>query len=306
MTPKSIPTTHPAAVVETSPRRLALALLELTKPRIVTLVLITVATGYAIAPRHGRADLANLLLTLVGSGLVTAGASAWNQLLERSRDARMRRTARRPLPTGRVSPRLAATFGASLGVLGVVVLAFGKYPLAAAVAAATFILYVLIYTPLKPRTTLNTVIGAVPGALPPVIGWAAAAGTLDAGAWTLFLILFFWQFPHFLSIGWVYREDYARGGHRILPVVDPSGAITARQSTLYALALLPAALLPSAMGLAGPVYFAGALVLSLYYLAASVKFWADVTDASARKLMRASFLYLPLLLLLLVLDPTSR
>lgn len=305
MIPKSIPTTNPR-LAESSPRQLATALLELTKPRIVTLVLITVAAGYAIAPRHGQTDLSNLLLTLVGSGLVTAGAAAWNQLLERNRDARMRRTARRPLPTGRVSPRLAATFGATLGVLGTVVLTFGKHPIAAAVTAATFILYVLIYTPLKPRTTLNTIIGAIPGALPPVIGWAAATGNLDLGGWSLFLILFFWQFPHFLSIGWVYREDYARGGHRILAVVDPSGAVTARQSTLYALALLPAALLPSMLGLAGPLYFAGALGLSLYYLTASAKFWADVSDASARKLMRASFLYLPLLLLLLVLDPSAR
>jgi protoheme IX farnesyltransferase len=304
MSPATTPAA-PAVAADAPPRRLAAALVELTKPRIVVMVLMTVAVGYCVAPAP-RGGLLNLLITLAGTGLVAAGSSAFNQLLERSRDARMRRTARRPLPTGRVSPRQAALFGATLGCLGVAVLALGEHPLAATVAGATFGLYVLVYTPMKPRTTLNTAIGAIPGALPPVIGWAAATGDLAPGAWTLFLILFLWQFPHFLSIAWVYREDYARGGLRMLPIVDPTGAITGRQSTLYALALLPAGLLPAALGMAGPLYFAGALALGLYYLAASARFWADVSDASARRLMRASFLYLPLILLLLVLDPTAR
>ncbi len=174
---------------------------------------------------------------------------------------------------------------------------------AALVAAATFFLYVCVYTPLKPRTTLNTAVGAIPGALPPVIGWAAATGGLGIEAWSLFLILFLWQFPHFLAIAWIHRDDYARGGHRMLPSVDPTGALTARQAVIHALALIPVGLLPAAVGIAGPFYFAGALGLGLFYLIAAVRFWRDVSDASARRLLRASIFYLPAVLLLLLLNP---
>jgi protoheme IX farnesyltransferase len=171
------------------------------------------------------------------------------------------------------------------------------------VAVVTWILYVAAYTPLKSLTTLNTVVGAVPGALPPVIGWAAATGRLGVEAWAMFLIVFLWQFPHFLAIAWIYRDDYARGGHKMLPSVDPGGHITGRQAAEYALALIPAGLLPAVVGLAGPLYFAGALVLGLFYLAYAVRFWSDVSDATARRLLRASFLYLPAVLLLLLLNP---
>jgi heme o synthase len=162
---------------------------------------------------------------------------------------------------------------------------------------------VFVYTPLKPVTTLNTAVGAIPGALPPVIGWAAATGRLGAEAWAMFLIVFLWQFPHFLAIAWIYREDYARGGHRMLPAVDPLGVMTGRQAAFHALALVPAGLMPSVVGLAGGYYFAGALLLGLFYLVYSVRFWSDVSDVSARRLLRASFLYLPAILALLLMNP---
>jgi protoheme IX farnesyltransferase len=278
------------------------AYVELTKPRIAAMVLITVAVGYLMGARGG-ADPRTLTLTLLGTGLVAAGASAWNQYLERARDGRMRRTAGRPLPSGRLAPAEAAWFGTALTIAGSALLAIGPHPLAAAVALVTFALYAFVYTPLKPRTTLNTAIGAVPGALPPVIGWAAATGRLGVEAWALFLIVFLWQFPHFLAIAWIHRDDYARAGHRMLPGVDPAGSITGRQAAGYALALVPAGLLPAVVGLAGPVYFAGALGLGLFYLAAAGRFWSAVGDATARRLLRASFVYLPSVLLLLLLNP---
>ncbi len=278
------------------------AFLSLTKPRIVLMVLVTVGVGFLLGAR-GSAHPATLSLTLLGTALVAGGASTLNQWIERSRDARMRRTSARPLPSGRVSPLQAVLFGAAIGAVGTAMLVLGANGLAAAVAVATLLLYVLVYTPLKPRTTLNTAIGAVPGALPPVIGWAAATGTLGIEALALFLIVFLWQFPHFLAIAWIYREDYARGGMKMLPEADPQGLRTGGQATAYALALIPAGLLPATVGLAGPIYFAGALLLGLHYLIAAARFWSSVSDATARHLLRVSFLYLPAVLLLLVLNP---
>jgi protoheme IX farnesyltransferase len=278
------------------------AFVALTKPRIAVMVLVTVATGFVLGAR-GASNPATLTLTLVGTGLVAGGASAWNQLWERHRDRRMKRTAARPLPSGRVSPGEAGVFGGIIAALGLVTLALGTNLAAAGVALATLVLYVFVYTPLKWRTTLNTAVGAVPGALPPVIGWAAATGEVGIEAWALFLVVFLWQFPHFLAIAWIYRDDYRRGGHKMLPVVDPRGFITGRQAAGYALALVPAGLLPAAIGLAGPYYFAGALALGLFYLNYAVRFWADVDDHSARRLLRASFVYLPAILVLLLLNP---
>jgi protoheme IX farnesyltransferase len=278
------------------------AYVALTKPRLTRMVLVTVATGFLLGGR-GASHPSTLALTLVGTWLVAGGASAWNQYLERVSDQRMRRTANRPLPSGRLSPAEAAVFGTALGVLGLAILALGANGLSAAVALATFVLYVFVYTPLKPVTTLNTAIGAVPGALPPVIGWAAATGRLGVEAWALFLIVFLWQFPHFLAIAWIYRDDYARGGHRMLPAVDPTGVMTGRQATSYALALIPAGLLPAVVGLAGAVYFAGALALGVGYLVYAARFWSEVSDGSARRLLRASFVYLPAILMLLLLNP---
>ncbi len=289
-----------AALADASGR--VAAFVALTKPRITVMVLVTVATGFLLGAR-GASNPSTLALTLLGTGLVAGGASAWNQYLERVRDQKMRRTASRPLPTGRVTPAEAAVFGSVLAAVGTAVLLLGTHGLAAGVALATFVLYVFVYTPLKSVTTLNTAIGAVPGALPPVIGWAAATGRLGVEAWALFLIVFLWQFPHFLAIAWIYRDDYARGGHRMLPAVDPRGAMTGRQAASHALALIPAGLLPAVVGLAGSFYFAGALVLSVGYFVFAVRFWTGVSDQSARRLLHASFVYLPAILMLLLLNP---
>jgi protoheme IX farnesyltransferase len=278
------------------------AYISLTKPRIVLMVLVTVGVGFVLGAR-GSAHPATLVLTLIGTALVASSASALNQWLERARDAQMRRTANRAIPRGRISAIAAVCFGVVLGLAGSAVLLWGANGLAALVAIATLLLYVFLYTPLKPVTTLNTAIGAIPGALPPVIGWAAATGTVGIEAVSLFLIVFLWQFPHFLAIAWIYREDYARGGMKMLPGIDPLGVLTGRQASAYALALVPAGLLPSTIGLAGPFYFVGALVLGLVYLAAAVGFWTSVSDSTARRLLRTSFIYLPAVLLLLVLNP---
>lgn len=289
------------ALLAIAPRKLA-AYFSLTKPRVVMLVLITVGVGFLLGAR-GSAHPATLFSTLAGTAFVAGGACALNQWMERARDARMRRTASRALPTGRATASGAAGFGVGLGALGTLILALGANGLAAAVAASTLSLYVLVYTPLKSRTTLNTAIGAIPGALPPVIGWTAATGTLGIEALALFLIVFLWQFPHFLAIAWIYREDYARGGMKMLPGADPGGALAGRQAALYALALVPAGLLPAMVGLAGSFYFIGSFFLSGLYLLAAVRFWAAVSDSTARRLLRMSFVYLPAVLLLLLLNP---
>jgi len=276
------------------------AYLSLTKPRLVLLVLVTVAVGFLLGARGGGHP-STLAATLLGTALVAGGAGALNQWLERSRDALMRRTASRALPSGRLSPREALSFGLALGIVGTSILLLGAGSLAASVALATFVLYVAVYTPLKPLTSLNTVVGAVPGALPPLIGWGAATGRLGIEAWALFLIVFLWQFPHFLAIAWIYRDDYRRAGFRMLTAGDLRGRMTGCQAVSYALALIPAGLLPATIGLAGPLYFPGALALGLIYLGAAARFWLDASDLEARRLLRTSFVYLPTILLLLLL-----
>jgi protoheme IX farnesyltransferase len=217
----------------------------------------------------------------------------------------MKRTANRPLPSGKLSLAEAVAFGSTLALSGTARLFVTVNSLSAAVAASTFVLYVACYTPLKSVTSLNTAVGAIPGALPPVIGWAASSGRLGLEPWALFLIVFLWQFPHFLAIAWIYREDYARGGHKMLPNVDPDGSITGRQAMWHAFLLVPAGLLPAFIILGGKLYFAGALLLGLFYFYFAVRFWLDVNDRTARRLLRASFLYLPLVLLLLLLNPAK-
>jgi protoheme IX farnesyltransferase len=293
-------TARPEAVVAAAGK--AAAYLSLTKPRIVIMVLVTVGVGFLLGARKS-AHPATFACTLLGTALVAGSASALNQWMERARDARMRRTANRALPRGRVGSVEAVVFGVGLGLVGSLILLFGVNFLAAAVAVLTLLLYVLVYTPLKPRTTLNTAIGAIPGALPPVIGWAGATGTAGIEAFSLFLIVLLWQFPHFQAIAWLYREDYARGGMKMLPGVDPHGALTARQATMYALALIPAGLLPTVIGLAGPFYFVGTLLLGIIYLVSAARFWASVSDSTARRLLRTSFVYLPSVLLLLLVNP---
>jgi protoheme IX farnesyltransferase len=251
---------------------------------------------------HGPVDAAALASALVGTGLVAAGASALNMLLERRTDGLMHRTQNRPLPAGRLRPTEALAWGAVLTISGIAFLAWRSGPLAALVALLTWASYLFLYTPLKTRTSLSTVVGALPGALPPVIGWAAARGRVDAGAFVLFAILFLWQIPHFLAIAWIYRDDYARGGLPMLPVLDPDGRITGRQAVANSLALLVVSLTPTAAGLAGPVYLAGAIVLGLGFSAVAVWAAAARTLRVARFLFLASLVYLPAVCALLLLD----
>jgi protoheme IX farnesyltransferase len=284
------------------PRARALDFLELTKPRIAVMVLFTVAAG-ALLARPGAVDVALLIHTLVGTGLVAAAASVLNQLLERHIDALMRRTENRPLPAGRLQPAEVLLFGVILAGAGLAYLAATmKQPLAVLIAAFTLVSYVFIYTPLKRHTTLNTLVGAVPGALPPVIGWTAVTGTFDREALALFLILFLWQVPHFLAIAWMYREDYGRAGLQMLPVVDAEGGITARQMLVYCLALVPVSLMPALFEPAGWFYATGALILGVGFVQATLRFGRERTTLAARKVLHASLVYLPTLLALLLVE----
>jgi protoheme IX farnesyltransferase len=273
---------------------------ELAKPRITSLVLVTAAVGFAVGGR-GSVDWLAFLVFMTGTGLLCGGASALNQYLERETDALMERTRRRPIPAGRIRPEEALVFGLALSASGLAVLAFVN-PLTLALGAASLLSYVLAYTPLKRTTSLCTVVGAVPGALPPLMGWAAARGSLGAAGWGLFAILFLWQLPHFLAIGWIYREDYARGGFPMLAVTDKDGASTGRQAVLYATALLPVTLAAGLLASAGAGYLWGGLALGLAFLAFAAAFAWKRTIGSARRLFFASVLYLPLLLGLMVFD----
>ncbi|OWK36206.1 Heme O synthase, protoheme IX farnesyltransferase [Fimbriiglobus ruber] len=277
---------------------------ELTKPRIATMALVTVAVGFLLgAPTaEFRADL--LVHTLIGAGMVAAGGSALNHWLERRADARMHRTANRPLPAGRVTPAEVVAFGVALGVGGVAYLALMLPSPAAAIAAAlTGVLYVAVYTPLKRMTTWNTVIGAVPGALPPVIGWCAARGDVTPQVWSLFAILFVWQLPHFYSIAWLYRHDYARGGMKMLPVLDHSdGRLTGWATALTCGVLLFVTAAPTAVGAAGWVYLVGAIPFAVWFLARCVRFAMVRNDRTARTVLRGSLVYLLGVMALLVAD----
>lgn len=247
-------------------------------------------------------DVVLLINTLLGTALVAAGTNAWNQVRERDVDALMVRTRRRPLPSGRLSPRAAAWFASAITLGGVAYLAATVNVLTAALAALTFASYVCLYTPLKRTTSLNTLVGAVPGALPIVGGWTAAGGSLDVAVAALFWILFLWQLPHFLALAWVYRDDYRAGGLKMLSVSDEGGRETGRMALLYALALLPISLIPSLVGVTGAWYFFGALGLGLLYVAAGAGLLAAATPARAWRLFFVSIVYLPALLTLMVLD----
>jgi len=274
--------------------------LELTKPRITLLVVFTALVGFVTASPAPRWS-SLLAAALVGTGLVAAGASALNQVLERASDALMNRTRSRPIPAGRIRPVEAALFGLLLTAAGLALLAALGGALAALVAFATWASYLFLYTPLKRRTHLATLVGAVPGALPPVIGWAAASGRLEPGAFILFAIVFLWQIPHFLAIAWLYREDYERGGIQVLPVIDREGVLTGRQAVLHSVALLVVSLAPVAAGLGGTLYLAGAVVLGVALTLASLRLARARDLAAARFLFLASVLYLPALTSLLLL-----
>lgn len=284
------------------PRAAALTdYLALAKPRITVMVVLTALMGY-LCSGSTTASGTVMFAALAGTALVAAGASVLNMLLERARDARMERTRSRPLPAGRLRPAEALAFGLALTSLGLLLLTGLAGPLPGAVALVTWVSYVFLYTPLKPHTSLATVVGAVPGALPPVIGWAAAQGSLDVGAWLLFAILFLWQIPHFLAIAWIYREDYRRGGFPMLPVVEAEGRMTARQALANSLALVPVSLTPTLAGLSGRLYFAGALLLGLAYVFYSTRLLLRRNALAARSLFLFSILYLPLLAALLLFD----
>jgi protoheme IX farnesyltransferase len=283
-------------------RRAAVAdFVELAKPRVTLMVALTAVVGFVLGS-PATVSRAGLVATFVGVVLVASGASALNMLLERDTDARMLRTQGRPLPSQRLQPADALAFGMTVTALGTVFLYWLAGPVAAAVALATWISYVFVYTPLKRRTSLSTLVGAVPGALPPVIGWAAARGTVDGFALLLFAILFLWQIPHFLAIAWIYRDDYARGGLPMLPVIDPEGRLTGRQAVAHSLALLIVSLAPATAGLAGPLYLAGAAVLGMALTVAALRAALARGGPAARHLFLASVAYLPLLCALLVLD----
>jgi protoheme IX farnesyltransferase len=274
----------------------------LTKPRVAVLVLFTVAAGALLA--GGRTvSLLVVFHAVFGTALVAAGASALNQWIERRTDARMRRTADRPLPSGRLLPAEALVFGTLLGALGVAYLACTlNSPAAALAAGLTFVGYVGVYTPLKPRTALNTLIGAVPGAMPPVIGWCAVRSPFTLEALNLFLVLFLWQVPHFLAIAWIYREEYSRAGLRMLPVIDGRGRRTGQQMVLYCLSLVLVSAAPVLSAEAGALYFAGAVALGAAFLAATLRFQKVPSLAHARRVLRASLWYLPALFALLLVD----
>jgi heme o synthase len=275
--------------------------LVLVKGRLTALVLLTTWVGFYVGSK-GAVDFSLMLHTLIGTGLVAGGAAALNQLLEREHDAMMARTKDRPLPAGKLQPETVLIFGGISSGVGLIYLALGVNLLTSLIGAVTLISYVFIYTPLKRITTLNTVVGAIPGALPPLMGWTAARGEMSMGGWTLFAILFFWQLPHFLAIAWMYREEYAKAGFVMLPVLDPGGARTGRQAVSHTLGLLPVSLAPFLFQIAGVYYLAGAFVLGMVFIGFAMQFSRRMTCESARRLFYISILYLPLLLIMMVLD----
>jgi len=287
------------ALALTAPRSRASDFVALAKPRLNLLVVASALAGYVMAGGD-MLDAIRVVCTVAGTALVAGGASAINQVLERVPDSLMRRTKMRPMPDGRLQPFEGIAFGMALVLAGLSILAAAVNLLSAGVALTTLLTYALIYTPLKRRTSFATVIGAIPGALPPVIGWAAARGTLSQGAWVLFAIVFLWQLPHFLAIAWMYREDYARAGFPMLPVIEPDGRSTARQAVFYCAALLPVSLAPTLLGMASVIYFVTALGLGLLFLALTLKFARTRAAADARRLFFGSIIYLPILWILMI------
>jgi heme o synthase len=285
---------------------------DLVKARLTFLVLLTTLTGFYLGTENG-VDWRLLINTLIGTALVACGAAALNQWWEREHDAKMMRTETRPLPAGELSPTTVLLAGGLLSIVGLAQLAFLVNLLTALLGALTLLSYVLIYTPLKRVTTLNTAIGAIPGALPPLMGWAAARDNVSREGWALFAILFFWQLPHFLAIAWLYRDQYAKAGFVMLPVRDPDGVRTGRQAVSHTLGLIAVSICPAiitsgpgSFPIAGQVYFFGALLLGVAFLWCAIQFSRELTRARARQLFFASILYLPLLFGLMALDKVRR
>ena len=284
--------------------RRALDFLELTKPRVSLMVLVTMFVGFYLGSEHGAGYL-RLIETLIGTALAAGGTLALNQFLERRADALMARTRHRPLPDGRMQPTEALLFGVGLTAAGLLILALTVNALSALVTASIVGSYLFIYTPLKQRSSLCGMVGAVPGALPPVIGWTAATGSLSIEAWVLFAIMFLWQIPHTLAIARLYRDDFAKAGIQFLPVIESDGWITGRQVITHSLALLVVSLLPTLLGLAGTVYFLAALLLGSGFLWYGIGLAISQSLAAARRLLLASLIYLPLLLVVMALDRVS-
>lgn len=274
--------------------------LQLSKSRIVLMVLITTAAGFLFATDHVDGML--MLHALLGTALVAAGTNALNQYVEREHDAHMHRTRTRPLPAGRITPRAALVFSSGIAIVGTVYLGLAVNWLTAALGAFTLASYIFVYTPLKRISTINTIIGAIPGAVPPLMGWTAATNELALGGWLIFGILFLWQLPHFMAISWLHREDYARGGFAMLAVRDADGAAVARQAIFYTLALIPVSVAPSLLGMTGTVYFIGAAAAGTALLAATIRFFFDRGQRNARSLFMISNLYLITVMLLLVVS----
>jgi protoheme IX farnesyltransferase len=275
--------------------------IALTKPRITWLILMSTGVGYFFGAKNGWQFL-TLLHTIIGTGLIASGTAALNQWYEREADAKMRRTQERPLPSGRLVAWKALLFAILISAAGFVELWLGANALAATLGLFTLLCYLFVYTPLKQRSPHSTTIGSIPGAMPPLIGFAAARGTLTWEAWVLFAILFLWQFPHFYAIAWMYKEDYARAGIRMLPVVEPDGKSTARRIMLYSMALIPISIMPKFFAMAGNFYLYGAIALGLAFLYYGLKIRADRTRQQARQVLLASVVYLPVLFSLMLLD----
>lgn len=275
--------------------------IELTKPRVTWLILMSTAVGYWFGARNGW-DWMVLLYAIMGTGLLASGTFTINQWMEREADSRMYRTRMRPLPTGRIAPVPALLFGLALSVAGFVALYLGANPLTAWLGLFTEASYLGFYTPLKQRSWHSTTVGSIPGAMPPLIGYAAAAGVLTAEAWVLYAILFLWQFPHFYAIAWMYRDDYARAGIQMLPVVEPDGASTARQILVASILLIPVTLIPGYLQMAGWIYLAGAIVAGLGFVYAAFGVYRNRTALQARTVLLASVIYLPVLYGLMLVD----
>lgn len=276
--------------------------IELTKPRITWLILMSTAVGYYFG-HHGTWSLLHILHTVIGTGLIASGTAALNQWYEREADRHMRRTQARPLPAGRLLPQKALIFGIALAIAGSLELGLGVNWLSSGLGIVTMTAYLFLYTPMKQATWWSTTVGAFPGAMPPLIGYAAAADKLTAEAWVLYAILFLWQFPHFYAIAWMYREDYSRAGIKMLPVVEPDGLSTSRQIVTYSVLLIPISLLPKWLGMTGSIYAAGAAAMGLLFLYAGVRVSLDRTRLRARRVLLASVIYLPLLYGLMIVDP---
>lgn len=298
---QTIDTPAPLAKTPAVDKSLAAVLSELFKMRLTTLVLLTTLVGFYLGSR-GPVSWVLMFNTLFGTALLASGAAALNQLFEREHDAKMRRTQDRPLPSGRLTADAVLMIGGACGVLGLLYLALTVNLLTAVLGALTIGSYLFLYTPLKRVTTLNTVIGAIPGALPPLMGWTAARGEISSEGWSLFAVLCFWQLPHFLAIAWMYKDQYAQAGFVMLPVVDPTGERTGRQALSHTLGLLPVSLFPFLFKMVGPVYLVGAIVLGLAFLWCAFQFSRHLTLQRARLLFFASIIYLPSLLALMVLD----